>query len=931
MITTKGRETKGLYICSIIIVMLFFWGCNKPVPPIEKSNCQVFNFHLYLSSLGLDSNRHILIGTTDGELFVFNPHNSENQSFKLGNGQIYCTYQESSGLFVGIRNEGLLWYSNNDFSDPKRFRLSFKNYDYSVYDIERYGDTLFCATSNGLCVLDLSGEISDSLTPVYPFQKKAAQDFQINKLKCIHDTLYYTSYDNSTPKLYVSSLVDGNFNNPDSILQDKKIENFFFYPNFVNNVICVRQDSIFIGKRSFRNIESFSSMLYCDGETFPYIYANSQKLIFSDHYDPAKTSNKLQLLVSEESHAAVADMLYYNGYVYWGAGKTLYAIPCHCSQNSSITALNNNVGIGKNGVIYKKKKDGYHYDFRLNGFEDRSIDKVIVLSDRNLCVLADNKIFIGSKDDGFKEIGKVFPNLEFQKFLCMAYDSVSHRLYMGHRRGFAYCSIERGKPVPNSLQVDPSIQGVQSILCSPPDKVYIGTLNKGCLKKQIEPDGIVETMDTINNIISIVNVGNNLYLLTPDWLKGPENSVEIKGLYIQSIFAYGADQLVGVSKNGGLYLFNRHSLTKSPDSLIFPDIFFYPNAIQLQDSILYAGTNSGLIRVNLQHPSEIKVVAVKESLTTTIGTFVRNRTQDAINFSIFTVLIFLIIIALLFILTRQLKKRSKFLSEEISQKETTIKCDRLTKIEDVEQHYLLKVGLLEASKNSKVASRYVELTEKVKKDLTVIKKKVIDFSNDELDYELHLVESQLAEPDILEAALDLELEKLFWWYEQNHISLDNNDSLKYFRESLSHIRVSYMEKVIDFSKVFRVKTLRDNGCFQTVNGTQCNKSNNKWQYYLDIWTICLLIHKAGVETHHLIDNNTLLKILDPESSYKHGKSGYIATLKKEIRESFAVKEKDIFKCKNLRYNVLYEEMVNALKKVLGEFKPVSANAESSKK
>ena len=221
---------KRIVVIIILLVdIILLEGCKKSAIPLGNGDFNSFHFNDYLTSLDKGENDSLLIGTANGKLIVFDPKTSANYSRHVGNERVYFSYQHTSGFFVGIRNEGLKWYLK-DGSLKKQFKLAGKDTQYSVYNVEKYHDTLFCATSSGLCLIDLNKIDSDSLlTLVYPKlspNHEAPDDFKIDPIQCIQDTLYAAYSQDSTTKLLVFPIYQGSIEEPRSYSSDK-IESFY--------------------------------------------------------------------------------------------------------------------------------------------------------------------------------------------------------------------------------------------------------------------------------------------------------------------------------------------------------------------------------------------------------------------------------------------------------------------------------------------------------------------------------------------------------------------------------------------------------------------------------------------------------------------------------------------------------------------------------
>ena len=181
------------------------------------------------------------------------------------------------------------------------------------------------------------------------------------------------------------------------------------------------------------------------------------------------------------------------------------------------------------------------------------------------------------------------------------------------------------------------------------------------------------------------------------------------------------------------------------------------------------------------------------------------------------------------------------------------------------------------------------------------------------------VETKLASESLIKAALRLEIDNLYAIY-NNHNPFKSEKYLVSFRNEISRIRSDYLEKIIGFSKQFRL-----------------NKSmNDKKQFYLDICVLCLFVYRTG-KHRNVLEDKFLSDLLNPTLSEKiekdkelQVKQNYCANLKKEIRYSIeevkkAEKTKErkeikkiIFKCKTDSTRSLYNEIMKAVDQELGK-------------
>lgn len=159
---TNGREkrmflARNLLRFCIIMIAFCLGSCKKTSEDVLDST-SVMSFPSPITSLGAGNGDTLIVGTKDGTVYFYDALNdSICRTFTPGgNNPVRLACQMDSCLFISISNEGLRIYTGTQ-KKPRRYCLTSgkatKNHKYSVYKVIPIGDSLFCATSNGLGVL----------------------------------------------------------------------------------------------------------------------------------------------------------------------------------------------------------------------------------------------------------------------------------------------------------------------------------------------------------------------------------------------------------------------------------------------------------------------------------------------------------------------------------------------------------------------------------------------------------------------------------------------------------------------------------------------------------------------------------------------------------------------------------------------------------
>ena len=643
-------QVKKLCLFLLIGTAIILGGCSRMADPKPFSAFSEHKFNDVLSSLDCGHKDTLMLGTENGKIIFFNTNDASSHQVVVGDNRVYFVYQDTIPnpvTFIGVRNEGLKLFHNNHFDQPTTFKFGEKGIRYSVYRVERYRNWLICATSNGVALLNLDS-IGDSLQPIWP--DTVADDYKISAIQRIGDTLY-ASHDSLIHIIQLGEKKPKYLKDLDIPCRDK-INNLYAD---TNDSLIVFQEKriIIIGKQPYKNRFGVHSFLNNPSSENKFILMSNDRFILGSDLHPDSLS-VFQLTLSNEQYTPTANLVVKNGYTYFISGTSLCQIPNHLPREKHFTAIDQNRSTiyaisDKNGVYSKENEKSFRRLFVIQHDSIKNeISQACFIQDK-LCVLSGGKVYFDV--DKRKEIPLTGICDSFQRNnITRIYSNPkNNHIFFAFREGYAYGETDAGKLIAGKLHYQTDLLSVQCF-AQPNDSIlYIGTLNHGCVVRNIRTDST--SSDTLSrnrtNIIDIALIQDNMFVLTPIMLYAdsiyeinktcPIDSLNIRNLNICKIYPLTYQQkrcLLGISSVGGLYVFSQDSLS-SPPEILYPDILFYPDAIQIQDSIITAGTSIGLIELTIGKDTVThREILLHEPLLERIKYFIQNHLQKFINIGI---------------------------------------------------------------------------------------------------------------------------------------------------------------------------------------------------------------------------------------------------------------------------------------------------------
>ena len=634
-------------------------ACFKTAEPIPFSTFSEYHFNDILTSLDFEQGDTLLLGTANGKVIFFNTNDATSKQEKVGDNRVYFVRQDTFPdgtpvTFVGVRNEGLKVFKGHQFSKPNSIIFGVKKHHYSVYKVERDGNWLICATSNGLAKLDLLHP--DSLQALYP--SIVQPDYKISAIQRIGDTLY-ASHDTLIHVIFFDNKKGSN-----SLLRTDT------FPDIIRNLyvgtfgsteklIIIRKDSLVCkGMPSYENSLGVHSCLRNPSSDHRFLLMTDDRILMGNDLNPDSLT-VYQLTLANEQYTPTANIIANTGYTYFISGSSLCQIPNHIPQEKHITAIADRdnstlFAINDQNGVYSSK-DNYHRKYVINrNFIKNEINQALFLND-TLCVLSGGDVFFhvdGRNEKSLKHLSSQFASNNITR---MYWNSNKRRLFLSFREGYAYGEVTNGilDTDPTSLTYDTSrtLLSVQCFAQPNDDTLYIGTLNDGCIVRDLKQKMFVDTLfPHRTNIMDILPCKNikKMFVLTPmalyvDSLGVDEvhyDSIEnIHNLYINRIYPLtyqNKTYIVGVSQIGGLYVFAQKDSRISLIDTLYPDVLFYPDAIHIRDNDIIAGSSLGLVKFkwDINDEAPLKPINLKEPFFVRCGSFIKKHLQAVVNIGV---------------------------------------------------------------------------------------------------------------------------------------------------------------------------------------------------------------------------------------------------------------------------------------------------------
>lgn len=736
-------KAKLLFYELLIGSALFFGSCSTPPEPEPFSSFAGHQFNDMLSSLDKGTGDTLILGTENGKLIFYNMRIASTHQKEVGFDKVYFAHQETlhnstKVTFVGVRNEGLKIYWDSTFSQRKTFSYGHKKENYSVYKAIRYKNKLLCSTSNGLAELDLDNITElDSLKILYPqFPQKDSvpKDYKINAMVAKGDTLFLAhkdtliTFDLTKNDTYKTEKQAGEIKNLHLINQNLMI--------ICDTIISIKNGKLYENKQKVHSCYFTPQKNDGNNENFyPYRYllmADNCFLIGNDLNEESLSLHRLTL--DKEQYSPTAQIVQAGEFIYFISGSTLCKLPLHPTKGKHVTALARSeqalYAINNNNTVYKQDKGEWKQKFNIK--DDKKDDKIhdvstAIWTGESLCILADDNIYFQANGENISSLKKLYPSFKNDKIKRIYYNPFSKKLFFSWRSGYGYCEMKDGLPVSEAhFRNTDSIISVQCFAQPKNDAntLYIGTLNDGCIIKDLNKDSIKDKRFTkLTNIIDLMMTDTSLFVLTPVYLYRAHkdsaffrDSIEIRDLHICRIhpLSQQKNKLLGVSQLGGLYIFSQDSL-KNIANVLYPDIIFYPDAIDIQGNKIVAGTNIGLVEIDLDSGS-LTTLKLTDRWYVRLMNWIKRNLQVFVKTEISVAIALIIIFVVLLFLSLDRKKKIEERNNEIKALNDA-KNDLANEKKNLDKRIakLIAKELKLEKANKSLSARKKELTEAIEK------------------------------------------------------------------------------------------------------------------------------------------------------------------------------------------------------------------------
>lgn len=649
-------KTSRFFFALLIGGMALFVSCSRMAEPESFTSFVGHSFNDVLTSLDEGNGDTLFLGTENGKVIFYDTETAGSHQQNVGSDMVYVAREyalpnSERAIFVGVRNEGIKMYEGCRFDrTPHLFTYGKKGKNYSVYRVEKHGDFLYCATSNGIARLDLSNP-GDSLVLVHPALDEVPDDYKIGAMRMIGDLLYFAHKDT----LFTYDLTEDRL--CDSNKQQTTIRNLFVQKG-VPQPVVICDSLISAPTEKYENKHKVHSGIYNPNNGKFYLMAKDRFLMGSD----LGTDSVYRLTLDNEQYISTSDLVMKDGFTYLIAGSNLCKIPDHLfqEQGKRITAM-----AKANGTTYaisdfqrvyvQKSRQEWKNSFTIGGNIHNNATKAMMIRNK-LCLHAGSDVFLQAGKNGGISLRDTVRVVKDEDISHIYYNEATNKLFFAWRSGYAYGPMLYDGMLDVQRMKTDTILSVQCFLQpeTDPGLLYIGTLNDGCVVKDLNSDIVSKRFTHLTNIIDMALTGKDLYILTPVYLyRAPmdgqvlEDSVNIRNEHICRIYPMDKDStILGISRLGGLCKFplkNMHDAT-----MRYSDILFYPEAIDIQEEkgVITAGTNTGLLELSIDDLSFVPLSLSERGYVRFIS-FIRTQTQSFVRLGSVAVLVLLVLIAIL--------------------------------------------------------------------------------------------------------------------------------------------------------------------------------------------------------------------------------------------------------------------------------------------
>lgn len=277
LILIKPLLKKALKLVSLLPFILT--GCEEK-KSVETLGETEHYFDEKVTSISSGNGGIAWVGSETGRIWQVTGCSSK--PFDVGSERIYKVMQEdySPFLWIAIRNSGLQKWSmseNENLQKLKTYKIPVKGNQYSAYDILKFRDTLFAATTQGLYRLSVKADC-DSMTLVYPesanLYNRYNNSFPVKNMCICDDVFLWASTDHGA---LCVNLSDGRtaLHYPDIPISHVSFQNDTLFILKENMLVKCKPDGTYLDSVSLQ----FNPKVYFQTDGMHYLIDRDNMLI----------------------------------------------------------------------------------------------------------------------------------------------------------------------------------------------------------------------------------------------------------------------------------------------------------------------------------------------------------------------------------------------------------------------------------------------------------------------------------------------------------------------------------------------------------------------------------------------------------------------------------------------------------------------------
>lgn len=693
-----------------LFICLILYSCTQHDDAKSIGEAEYY-FDEKLSSLSTDDNGSFWIGSETGDIINFK--DNQRTIFELGEDRIYKINKEidRSGdtiFWIGIRNSGLQkWIKrNNKLEKQKTYTIAFKQDKYSPYDLVLTDKSIYTATSQGIYSLDKENE-TNTLSLIFPSEeflsKQNGHSFITHNICQYQDSLLLVSTQSG---IFLYNILN---NRSRFILKDQNIEHVSVYND---TVFSISDKHLYLNNINGDLIEKIkvgnSTKLYYQTQGVHYL-VGSEEILLSKDLKEFLHINTRRAVPLRCRNVILADTL--NSFTYLLTENAVWKIPNNIDAfkgNTPIKASCSNTEdiyyLTLQNALYIQKKNDNKARW-IYTFPSENLIQWMGISGSQLYFYnSDNKLQkMNITDNWIKNLLFYSP----EDIVQPKEKIIAAKINNDRKSPLIYLGIQDGMLLVDNNRIDTVKQLSDAYITSMfehahSNRLYISTLNNGVFyfsqDNDIKQIPGTEKVFFIQDIITTNDHNSNLIMLTNQQLisQATNDSIRVKGykklLYVNDTLFYALPEF-GVQK----FTLSQNKIIES--DIFFKDIRFNRNSSLSLGNKIILGSNIGSVIIPADQEESSIWVEFEDAVN--------------INYMLFALLAFVIIVITCIVITIIVKKQNANIIQIKKRKE-----DLLRRVEDLTSFY----SILDNAENSDISEinsliDAIDINSKHKKDI----------------------------------------------------------------------------------------------------------------------------------------------------------------------------------------------------------------------